>query len=513
MKRFSSIGEYDQTLNPSVPIAWFESVVRVLVATVSIFVMLLFVVTAVLRLRYPFELEELEGYVFLTALRAFHGLTIYPRPSLNFIPYMYPPGYYYASALLGHVMGMTIRTMRVTSILSTVGCFGVIYALVWREVKQHLAATAAAGLYAGCYVVCQEWFDLGRLDSLFVFLILLAMYVTRRMHPILGALVWLLAFQTKQSILPVALVMLCAGWRIRRQTLLGVGTLLVGAAGSVAWLNHVTGGWYGFIVFTVPKANADIKLRTLTLFLPNDIFRPLALAVIIIVAAAVLTHPRWTSYSTRFYLAACTMIPLFGWIRAHGGSTVNAVMPIYALIAVLFGISFARLQRWGYERDGQLQPLGALLLFAVLVQETAGIYNPGDYVPPIAVRDSLSEVVDTIRSTPGPVYVARHPYYAWLAGKQTEADVVSIQDAMRPARSPIHNELRDAMRQAENQHVYELIVLDDRLGVEQMERIAGNGNDWLNWYRLQSEISGVNPRTRPDWMLARETVKIERSKP
>ena len=106
-----------------------------LVVASSVFVMLLFVVTALERLRFPYELEQLEGSMFLSVLRVFHGQALYPRPSLAFIPYMYPPVYYYVCATAGHVVGMSIATLRAVSTLSTLGCFAMIYELVRREVR------------------------------------------------------------------------------------------------------------------------------------------------------------------------------------------------------------------------------------------------------------------------------------------------------------------------------------------------------------------------------------------
>jgi hypothetical protein len=270
--------------------ARIEKWLRMLVVASSVFVMLLFVVTALERLRFPYELEQLEGSMFLSVLRVFHGQALYPRPSLAFIPYMYPPVYYYVSAAAGHVMGMTITTLRSVSILSTLGCFAMIYALVRKEVQRHLPAIAAAGLYAGCYSLCAGWFDLGRLDSFFILTLLLAMYATRWWHPAVAGALWTLAFQTKQSILPAAFVMLCFDFGMQRgrlqRTVSGVTALALGAAGSVLWLNHATGGWFNFYIFTVPGANADLQLRTAALFWPIDILRPLALALIVLFAAA-----------------------------------------------------------------------------------------------------------------------------------------------------------------------------------------------------------------------------------
>jgi hypothetical protein len=491
--------------------ARLERWLKLLVVVASLFVMLLFVVTALRRWRYPYELEELEGYVFLTALRAFHGQAVYPRPSLQFIPYMYPPLYYYVSAWLGHVIGMTIGTMRMVSLVSTVGCFAMIYTLVWTEVKRNWAAMAAAGIYAGCYVVCQEWFDLGRLDSFFVLLVLMAMYATRRMHPVFAAVVWLLAFQTKQSILPAAFVMLCCHWKDLKKTAMGIGTLAVLAGGSVLWFNHATQGWYSFVVFAVPGANADIKLRTLAVFWSLDVLRPLALAVMVIAAAAVLTRPRWEDLATRFYVASCILVVLFWWIRAHGGSTANALMPIYALIAVLFGISSARLVGWieampagaGLTGPGWLsskQGAVMLVLGAALVQVSAGVYNPGDYVPAKELEASTAAVVQEVRALPGNVLVLQHPYYGYLAGKPYGADLVSIRDAMRPAHSPIRGELRAQVDGMLAEHTYPSILFEDPQATTEMDKIAGD-TSWRSYYLVQEPIPGVRQGTRPDWLL------------
>jgi len=482
-----------------------ELLLRALIAAASVFVILLFLYTALRRLHYPYELEELEGTMFIAVLRVFHGQSVYPRPSLDFIPYMYSPGYYYAAAALGKVYGMTISTLRLTSILSTLGCFAAIYALVWSEARRHLPALAAAGLYAGCYTLCQLWFDLGRLDSFFVLLVLLAMLCTRRLHPVIAAIAWALAFQTKQSILPAAFLMLLSQWepgnakQIRR-TLTGIAAFAALAFGSVAWLNHRTAGWYSFYVFRVPGANADIKLRALFVFWPNDMLRPLALALILIAAAALFTPPSLRSRATRFYLAALSLIPLFWWIRAHAGSTVNSLMPIYALLAVLFGIAIARLMKTLPQNAAS--PALLLILLAVFAQESAGIYNPGDYLPLSETTASLHTVVDDIRSQPGDVYVAQHPFYAYLAGKPTHADLVSIHDAMRP-KDPIHAELSQEMQQALADHNFSSIVLNQPADAVLIDTIDNGDAGWRNNFPVQENIPQTTPTVRPYWILTR----------
>jgi hypothetical protein len=257
----------------------------------------------------------LEGYVFLSALRVFHGQSVYPHPSLQFIPYMYPPGYYYLCAALGRLMGMSIATMRMASILSTLGCFAAIYGLVWSEVRRHMPAIAAAGLYAGCYVVCLEWFDLGRLDSLFVLL---------------------------------------------------------------------------------------------------------------------------------------------------------------------------------------------LLLVAVIAQEAAGVYNPGNYLPTVEDNNSLVALVVQIRGISGEIYVAEHPYYAWLAGKPTQADEVSILDATNTSTSTsVKEELRTELRTALTRRRFAALAFDDIEVEDKIDMMVAQREDWQGCYRIEENTFAVEPKVQSKWMIAR----------
>jgi len=497
--------------------ARIEKWLRVLVMAVAVFLMLLFVITAMERIRYPYELEELEGNMFLGALRVFHGQALYPRPSLEFIPYMYPPAYYYVSAALGRVMGMTIAAPRLVSTLSTLGSFVMIYAIVYRETHQGLAkasrrylpAIAAAGFYAGCYTLSEGFFDSGRLDPFFLLTVLLAMYATRWLHPVAAALLWTLAFQTKQSILPAAFAMLCCDFGLgrTRRTLSGVVALALGAGGSVLWLNHATGGWYSFYVFTVPGANADILLRPLLMFWPIDMLRPFALPLLMMVAAVVLTRPSWSSRATRFYLAACSLLPLYWWIRTHDGSSTNALMPIYVLLALLFGLALARLLEWlaqigctTPQGHGLVRTATLLLLLATLLQLTARIYNPHNDRPTADRRKAMDAVIAAVRSAPGEVYVAQHPYYAWLAGKPTQADLVSLHDAMRPV-SPVRDELQAQMRSALAEHRFSAILLDHPGSANRIDRIADDGGAWRADFAVQRYLLPDDLEIRPDWIL------------
>ena len=99
-----------------------------------------------LRISYPFELEWMEGAMVDHVRRVVAGQTLYVAPSLEFTPFIYPPGYYYASAAVSSVVGTGFTALRLVSALSTVGVLLLVGQFVSRETGSRAVALIAAGL-------------------------------------------------------------------------------------------------------------------------------------------------------------------------------------------------------------------------------------------------------------------------------------------------------------------------------------------------------------------------------
>jgi hypothetical protein len=355
------------------------------------------------------------------------GLPLYAAPTTAFTPYLYTPIYLYAAAALSRVMGLGYAPLRLLSLLSMLGCCGVIYLLVWRELRRHLAALAAVGLFAACYPVVQGAFDLGRVDMLYLFFVLCAFYVTRFGNPALAALLWVCAFQTKQGVLPVALLALCHDWQRPRRVLLGVGTFAAALAGSILWLNHATQGWYRYYVFGLAGGFGWSKSQT-THFFTVDLLGTFGIAVLVIVAAWPSTPGFLRSRGFSFYALGCVgMIVFTGYIRAHRGANVNSLLPMVAWMAVLFGLALARAFTIFEERETAAMRRGlALFLLAASVQLVVHLYSPGEYLPTpeeLAQREAFEQ---QLRVIPGSVLVLGHPEDGVLAGEPLFAGSESV---------------------------------------------------------------------------------------
>lgn len=435
-----------------------------LLALTALLPVALFLAASLGRVGYAFPLEQLEGSMLLAAERVAHGLPIYVRPNFTFIPYMYAPAYYFVSGWAVRLLGPRFLVLRLVSLLSTCASMGIIYLLIVFDApgskkRRHLAALTGVGLYAAAYPWTREWFDLGRLDSLYILLLLLALLSTRHLHPMLAAIVWTLAFLAKQTIFPVALVMLCLDWKRPRRLLLGVGSFLLMTAVSCRLLDHATDGWFWFYAFTVPHANADLWLRPAVFYLPSQLIAPFGVALLVAGMAWVWTRPSLADDRTRFYLlAAAALFGLCWFLQAHGGATANTPMPAYAILAVILGISFGRLD--AAFAFASREAARVFLLAAVAIPFVSWVYNPHDFMPHRDLVTSQEELIAWLRIFPGDVFLPSNPYEGVMAGKQWHPDNAALHDALRPNVPGVAKAIVSEIAMAVDQEKFDAIVLD-----------------------------------------------------
>ncbi|MGC1781338.1 MAG: hypothetical protein WA708_02350 [Acidobacteriaceae bacterium] len=442
---------------------------EVLTGLLALVPITLFFLASLGRLRYPFPLEQLEGPMLLAAERVAHGLPIYIRPNFTFIPYMYAPAYYYLSGWAVRWLGPSFATLRLISLLSTCGSFVLIYFFILKDTmgtrtRRHLAALAGAGLYASAYPWTRDWFDLGRVDAFYIFLLLLALLCTRRLHPVFAAVAWTLAFLAKQTIFPVALVMLCYDWKRPRRVLIGLGSFLLLTAISTRLLDHATHGWFYFYAFTVPHANRDLILRPAVTFIPSELIAPFGIALLI-VAMAWARHRRSESAAEQsstiqfYFLSAASTCTLCWFLQAHAGATSNTPMPAYAVLAVVFGIAFGWLDAF-FAADSRREPARIFLLAAVCIPFLSWVYSPHDAIPHSEVAASQKDLVAWLREFPGDVFLPSNPEEAVSAGKLWHPDLAALHDSLRPDIPAIRQPLLAEIRAEIDQEKFDAIAFD-----------------------------------------------------
>jgi hypothetical protein len=200
-------------------------------------------------------------------------------------------------------------------------------------------------------------------------------------------------------------------------------------------------------------------LRPAVFYVFSQWIAPFGVALLIIAMAWDWTRPSLENFRTRFYvLAAVTLFGLCWFLQAHGGATANTPMPAYAILAVIFGISFARLDV--AFAVASRETARVFLLAAVAIPLVSCIYNPHDVIPHRDLVASQDGLTAWLRVFPGDVYLPAHPYEGVLAGKQWHADNTSLHDALRPGLPEVDDAVRAKIAEEVNQSQFDAIVLD-----------------------------------------------------
>ncbi len=391
------------------------------------------------RVGYPFELEWLEGGAVGIVQRAAAGHSLYVQPTLHYVPWPYPPMYFWVSAAVAHVTGTGFLALRVVSFTASLATFLVIYVLVRSETRDRVAGVCAVGLYAATFRLTGAWLDIGRVDSLFLLLFLLAVLVARRARSwrgglAVGALVFL-AFFTKQTALIAALPML--GWLLVWRPRVGasaLGTSGVLVIGSTLVMNALTNGWYGYYVFG-ELTHQPFVSGALTGFWTNDLWHPLAVALLL-GAAGVLGRAAsrgalpFGRGLLAFDLAVVLGLVAASWVgRLHSGGWDDVLIPAAAGVALLVGQAVAAFRRAPPHRWGWLAT--AVVAAPLIVQLGHLRYPLAAQIPTAADRRAGDQLVAALRQLPGQVIVLDHPWYATLAGKGTSAHEEAIYEVLR----------------------------------------------------------------------------------
>jgi 4-amino-4-deoxy-L-arabinose transferase-like glycosyltransferase len=437
---------------------------RIAVFTAALWFVSLYLVLACRRLAHPFELEWMEGGAVDHVARVLHGQGLYVRPALDFIPYEYPPLYFYVSAAVARLTGLGFVPLRLVSFVSSLIVFATVYELVRLETSRRLAGVVAVGLFAATFRLSGAWLDIGRVDSLLLALFLAAVLVLRRSASRLGYLtagiLFGLSFLTKQTALAMCLPLVA--WTVLTRPELGVyllGALTAVIALSSAALQFLSRGWYAYYVFQFPFRHAWAKPVLLT-FWTEDLLRRLPIACTVAVMGL---FAGWRRRPRSLFFPALAVGMVGGAFRSRvqTGGYDNVLLPAYAIVAMLLGLAVAAVPR---EVEAARAGLGRWVEVAVslaaLAQMIALVYDPRAVLPRDGDRQAGDHVVRVLSGMTGDVFVPYHGYLSTRAGKRPHAHVMQVFDVLKihtPESEALAAEHRAAIRESR----FAAIVLDD----------------------------------------------------
>lgn len=427
--------------------------------------MVAFVLIAAVRMSYPFELEWMEGASLEHVRRILSGLPLYVKPSIEFVPLGYAPFYYYCSALGAALLGVGFLPLRLVSTMAAIGCFWLLFIWVRKETDSRLAGLLAAGLFAATFEISGWWFDLARVDSLFMMLFIAGSLIVRRssapVAQITAAVLLCLAFHTKQTALPMTVpVLVYAFLQSRRHPYLLPGVFVVLLVASSIWLARMNeDGWYAFYVWHLQGQRG---LRWLQLpFTLLFVVSHFALTVLLGACYAVV-RIRLNAWSDLGFWVAlgAGMVGSAAAAKLQDGAYYNNLVPIYAYAALLFGIGFNSLRQW--TAVAKSKPLMVFVYLLCLCQVAAFIYDPTKQIPSTQDEAAGRQLVEAMARTPGEVFVPSHGYLAILAGKNGYAHTMAIRDLCASGcEGGTDTGIRDIIRAAIRERRFSAIVSDE----------------------------------------------------
>ena len=376
---------------------------------------------AVSRLAYPFPLEWLEGNSLVEVHRILAGQPLYQAPTVQYVPDGYPPLYFALSAVAARLLGVSYLPLRLVSLVSSLACFALLARLVHRETGSIAAGAGAAGVFAATYFATDTWFDVGRVDSLFLALSIGGLYAARWMRGPGGAIaagvLLAAAALTKQTGLGEAAVVsavLLAGPRrglacaavLAEFMVLAVSTLVLGLS---------SGGWYVYYVFQL-MGEHSLNVSGFGWFWTA------LLSTVGMAAGAALLGARRVPL---VLLAGCGALAAEGYAAlVHSGGAINDVLPAYLAVALLAGLAL------GCQSSWWAPSVAGVLLFAQSVVLLTG-FQPAQQVPGSADRAVGERLLSGMRALGGTIAVPADPGLSLLAGMAPTAHQDAAYDVLR----------------------------------------------------------------------------------
>lgn len=229
-------------------------------ALVGAVLVTLLVGTLATRVAYPYDLEWMEGGMLAHGWRVQRGLPLYPAPSPDWVPYIYPPGY----AFLLAATGTTYAAGRVISLLGTAMAA---LSVVWivgrhgRGTHRWHAGVMAAVVLIGTWDAGGTFLDLVRPDGLALGLLMASLalgFERHRSAQVVGGLLLAAAFLVKHHAaawgLPIAIGLWARDGDLRAALRYGLAALLP-ATLAIAVLHATTGGHLLTYLLVVPASH------------------------------------------------------------------------------------------------------------------------------------------------------------------------------------------------------------------------------------------------------------------
>ncbi|MBT3408694.1 hypothetical protein HN415_08510 [Candidatus Woesearchaeota archaeon] len=331
-------------------------------------------------------------------------------------------------------------------------------------------------LFAATYKISGAWFDIGRVDSLFLFLLLIGLFLLKFKNTIwmfiLSAIIFSLAFLTKQTALIIFLptIIYCILVK-RRNGFYYIGTFILLIISSTILFNILHNGWYTYYVFNLPSQH-PILFDMISHFWITDILLPLSVGFFLSIYYLyflftksikkinnIISYCNGNENLIFYSLFFLGMVGASFFSRIHQGGYDNVLIPAYAIISILFGLSLHQI----LNNNKKIQKniiLQTFVLIICILQFCCLFYNPFNQLPTNKDLVAGENLVKELKNIEGEVFIPFHGYLSIIADKKNYAHQMAIYDIIRANDDDIKKELNDEIKNSMQDKKFDAIIID-----------------------------------------------------
>lgn len=449
------------------------------------------------RITYPYDLDFIEDNMLMQALQVSLGRPVFVAPNAGFVPQVYMPLYTILGGWIFKVLTPSYIPLRLLSFSATVITAILIFWISRRISGDAGIGVCAAGLFLAGYHTTGGWYELARVDALYVMLTLagvaLLLYGKENRYrlPLAGVILGL-AFLTKQNGLFFGLVVIVylLFTEGRRAVAFAIPFALVSVLPVLYW-DQASAGWFSTYVFKIAFLS-PIEFGRATATLKDEFFGSMAgLTILLVIAGTALIWRTGLKAALLepwlWFIGAALFISIAG--RASVGGNRNNLMPAYAFLCIAPALAARGTRLWRESWQGVARS-GLFVLIMVQFALTSLVPKyPASFIPTASMKRAGDRLIQHIASVRGPVMVPMHPYYAWLAGKEPAVDIQMLWHARRRGEAPLPADLVSRIRG----HYYSEIISDESTPFETEPELAAL---LKSYYAPGTQIPpGESPRT------------------
>jgi hypothetical protein len=338
--------------------------------------------------------------------------------------------------------------------------------------RQHFYGIVAAALYLGCYELSGRWYNLARVDSLFIALLLLGFLLTRgepgKLRSAAAGFVWALAFLTKQTALvavgPALLCLLLIDYRRHLPAALLFACV---GGGAVLLLHAASEGWSSYFLFELPRAHQLTLFGGTRDFVLHDTLSQTAVAAIAAIAAAILLPRRVPMREWAPVLSFAMGMVASAWLgRIHTGGYHNVSMPLFATLALLgpLGVKLA-VDSSGRHKEW----IAAVALAAAAIQMAALIHNPRHKIPTDDDAAQMRLLIERLTQMPGDVLMFDMAFVQRPTGKSLYVLEMAARDILRARGGRVRQGFYRALQESLDQKRFSALVLTEGMSYRSLE--------------------------------------------